>query len=353
VKSRTRTRVTHYEVQKKRRESLLEEWRRYHKTVVRREDVKLVDVPARRMRRGVYVGPDGDAPSRVLDATLHEVPPGATSPVHRHSWDAIMFAESGTGWTEIQGQRIDWAPWDTVHLPSGTWHRQGNDGDQPARYHTWSVEPMFEALGMAVLEDGRDTPFKDLPPPPTQAEGPAGDDPYARRLRRLAQRSRQGEGARLITRWDDVVGLVTKRGARSAFLVDPSIGYQTSGLTAVMHELAPGLYQSRHRHGGEAFLFALSGTGYSIVDGERQDWKAGDLEVIDHWQWHQHFNASQTETARLIRIHNFDALYDTMRILLDPLDLFEELPELDAPDLSGVVWPDHQQGRPPFRHHGA
>ena len=45
-------------------------------------------------------------------------------------------------------------------------------------------------------------------------------------------------------------------------------------------------------------------------------------------------------------MHNFDALYDMIRILLDPLNLFEELPELDAPDLRGVVWPDHFEGRP-------
>jgi gentisate 1,2-dioxygenase len=82
------------------------------------------------------------------------------------------------------------------------------------------------------------------------------------------------------------------------------------------------------------------------VDGESHEWEAGDLIVVDHWAWHQHFNDDKQETARLIRVHNFDALYDMMRILLDPLNLFEELPELDAPDLSGVVWPDHFAGRP-------
>ena len=51
-------------------------------------------------------------------------------------------------------------------------------------------------------------------------------------------------------------------------------------------------------------------------------------------------------TARLVRVHNFDALYDMMRILLDPMNIFEELPKLDAPDLTGVVWPDHLEGRP-------
>ena len=164
-----------------------------------------------------------------------------------------------------------------------------------------------------------------------------------------AFRFRQAQGsdtARLITRFDDVRGLITKRGARSLFLVDKSIGYHTAGLSAVMHELAPGLYQSRHRHGGEAWLYVVSGRGHSEIDGAEHRWEEGDLIVVDHWAWHQHFNDDRTRTARLIRVHNFDALYDMIRILLDPLNLFEELPELDAPDLTGVVWPDHFEGRP-------
>jgi gentisate 1,2-dioxygenase len=346
AKTVTNTRVTHYEVQKKRRQALLEQWRGNRRSVISPEDVAMVDSPSRRMRRGVYAGLDGDRPTRVLDATLHEVPPATVSTVHRHSWDAIMFVAEGRGWTEIDGQRIDWRPWDTLHLPGWAWHRHGNDSDRPARFHTWSVQPMFESFGMALLEEGGDAPFEELPARPRQAADPGGDDPYARRLRRLAATGREGEGARLITRWDDVQGLVTKRGARSAFLMDVSIGYHTSGLSAVIHELAPGLWQSRHRHGGEAWLYVVSGTGHSEIDGVDHRWKAGDLIVIDHWQWHQHFNDDQRQTARLIRIHNFDALYDTMRILLDPLNLFEEPPQLDAPDVSDVRWPDMSDGRP-------
>jgi gentisate 1,2-dioxygenase len=314
--------------------------------VIKRADVTLVDDPHRRLRRGVYTGRDGDRPTINLDATLHEIPARTTSTIHRHSWDAMMFIESGSGWTEVDGQRVDWKPWDTLHLPSWAWHRHGTDGDTPAVFHTWSVQPMLEQFGVALLEEGGDTPVADLPQRPRQVEPLTGDDPYARRTQRLAQKSQGSDSARLITRFDDVRGVVTKRGARSLFLVDKSIGYHTAGLSAVMHELAPGLYQSRHRHGGEAWLYVISGHGHSDVDGERLEWEAGDLIVIDHWQMHQHFNDDLERTARLVRIHNFDALYDMMRILLDPLDLFEELPTLDAPDLTGIVWPDHLDGRP-------
>ena len=164
MKTTTSTQVTHYEIQKKRRESLLEEWRGYHKKVIKRSDVKMVDAPGRRTRRGVYAGWDGDRPTKNLDATLHEIDPGVTTTIHRHSWDAIMFIESGSGWTEIDGQRIDWKPWDTIHLPGWAWHRHGNEGDKAAVFHTWSVQPMLEQFGVALLEEGGDVPVSELPP---------------------------------------------------------------------------------------------------------------------------------------------------------------------------------------------
>lgn len=346
AKTATTTGLTHYEVQKKRRAKVLEEWRQYRTTLVRAVDVELVDSPARRMRRGVYIGPDGPRKTKVLDATLHELPPATTSTVHRHSWDAIMFVTEGSGWTEIEGRRLEWRAWDTLHLPGWAWHRHGNVSDRPARFVTWSVEPMYEAFGMAILEEGGDAPYEALPRGPRAASPIEGTDPYAIRVRRLAATTPELGDRRLITRWDEAIPVVTKRGARSVFLVDESIGYRTAGLSAVMHELAPGKWQARHRHGGEAWLHVVSGHGHSEIDGVEYQWGPGDLVVVDHWAWHQHFNDDPNETARLIRVHNFDALYDMMRVLLDPLDLWDEPEVLDAPDLSDVEWPPHDHGRP-------
>ncbi len=158
---------------------------------------------------------------------------------------------------------------------------------------------------------------------------------------------RARESARLITRFEDVRGLVTKRGARSLFMVDKSIGYHTAGLSAVMHELAPGMYQSRHRHGGEAWLYVVSGNGYSEIDGVQLRWEAGDLIVVDHWQWHQHFNdehgadGAAGPRPQLRRPVRHDA---------DPAGPAEPVRgaarRSTRPTSSGVVWPDHLEGRP-------
>lgn len=341
----TRTTTSHYEVQKKRRGDVLDYWKERQRSLVRGDDVVFHETP-RRIHRGVMVSADGDEPSLVLDANVHRIDPGVVSTVHRHSWDAIGFVVEGSGWTEVDGRRHDWRPWDTIYLPGWSWHRHGNKSDKPAKYVTFSVQPMVELLGLAVLEDAADTDASELPPRPMTSDAGLASDPYSNRLRRLADHNEAQDESRVLTAYDDVNFRVSPRGARSGFLVDSSIGHRTQGLTAVMHQLAPGLYQSRHRHGGEAWLYGVTGHGYSIVDDERYDWGPGDLVIVDHWAWHQHFNASDSEIASLIRVHNFDTLYMAMSALLQPMSLFEEPPKLDAPDLSDVEWPDPEAGRP-------
>ncbi|MPZ63719.1 MAG: cupin domain-containing protein [Propionibacteriales bacterium] len=166
----TATTVTHYEIQKWRRAKVIEEWRKYRTTIVRADDVEMEESPNRRMPRGVYMGADGDHLTKVLDATRHGVPPCTVSTVHRHSWDAIMFVMSGVRWREIDGQRVSWKRWDTLHLPSWAWHRHGNDSDRGAQFVTWSVEPMYEAFGVAVVEEDGDAAYEDLPAPPGRGQ---------------------------------------------------------------------------------------------------------------------------------------------------------------------------------------
>lgn len=104
-------------MQKKRRADFLEQWRQYRNTVVRLADVEMQD-KARGMRRGVYVGADGDRPTRSMDALVHKIDPGAASTVHRHSWDAMLFVVAGWGWTQIDGERVEWPV--AIHIAAHT-----------------------------------------------------------------------------------------------------------------------------------------------------------------------------------------------------------------------------------------
>jgi gentisate 1,2-dioxygenase len=295
------------------------------------------------------MGEDGDSPTRSIDAHVHEVDPGTVSTVHRHSWDAMLFVVAGWGWTEIDGERIDWGPGDSLHLPAWAWHRSGNDGRETARYLSVSSEPMLATMGMSVLEDAGHTPVAELAPRPPYTPHADGDDPYARRVRRLGRQQDARRAGRLHTSWDELEMLNTPRGTRTTFLLDRAIGYQASGITMAMFEIGPGRAQSMHRHPGEAWLYVVEGEGHSYLGaepegGEDHPWKKGDIIVVDHFLWHQHFNDSPDRTAKVVRIHMFDSLLETMRVLSDPLVLFEEPPDqvrdAQAGDPSTIDWPE-------------
>jgi gentisate 1,2-dioxygenase len=241
----------------------------------------------------------------------------------------MMFIVEGCGWTEVDGVRYHWKPWDAVHLPAWAWHRHGNDGQKMARYMSYSSEPLLHTLGMAVLEEAGHTDFSELPPRPAFSPGISGDDPYARRLRRLGTEQKKRRGGRIHTSYEDIELLATPRGTRTKFLIDRAIGNEASGITQVMIQFAPGKTQSLHRHPGEAWLYVVEGRGHSFMGtapdkGENYPWEKGDLIIVDHFLWHQHFNDDPKRQARLVRIHMFDSMLETMRALTDPLVLFEE-----------------------------
>jgi gentisate 1,2-dioxygenase len=350
--TRTRTATSHWHVQSERRKAFLERWREHRRTVVRYADLEWHQTE-RRMREAVYMGEDGGSPTRTLDAVLHELAPGTTSTVQRHSWDAILFMTHGSGWTEVDGTRYHWKPWDAVHVPAWSWHRHGNDGDQPARFLSSSSEPILASLGLSVLEDAGDTPYAELPTrprsSPPRGTGGGHGSPYARLRERLAAGEEARDAARIHTSYDEVPLRVNPKGTRSKFLNDASIGNRTSGLTQVMIQFAPGYGQSMHRHPGEAWLYVVEGRGHSYLGveptgGETVQWEAGDLVVVDHFLWHQHFNDVPDRPSRLVRIHAFASMLETMRALLDPLPLFEELLHT-APDVGQVDWPEDARPR--------
>jgi quercetin dioxygenase-like cupin family protein len=62
-----------------------------------------------------------------------------------------------------------------------------------------------------------------------------------------------------------------------------------------IHAYAPGGYAQNHGHMNSATFYVLRGKGYDIHDGERMDYEAGDVLLVENGCVHQHFNASDTE----------------------------------------------------------
>src|SRR5688572_8562026 len=97
--------------------------------------------------------------------------------------------------------------------------------------------------------------------------------------------------AKIVSKGKDLVWGDNKM-AHNALVVSPLTGFAIKTMHAHLDEIAPGGKSGTHRHSSEAILLCPAGTGYSIVDGVRHDWEAGDTVVMPAMAWHQHCNAS-------------------------------------------------------------
>src|SRR5260221_11595129 len=132
--TKTRTTHTHYQIQKRRRAEFLEDWRKYRQSVIREEDV-VPQPTARGMRSGVYMGWDGDRPTRCLDALVHEVDPGTVITISTHSWDSILFMGEGSVWYEVDGVCYDCVQLDAIHCQPLFCNLKCKVPTTPARIH--------------------------------------------------------------------------------------------------------------------------------------------------------------------------------------------------------------------------
>ncbi|MBI4495187.1 MAG: cupin domain-containing protein, partial [Chloroflexi bacterium] len=263
-------------------------------------------------------------------------PPGARTSTHRHQHSAELFVLEGQGYTVVNDRRVTWERWDALYTPSVAWHYHVNTGDTPARLVAISDAPLFDLLNLNYVEDlgQREPPGPFYPNTPLQElarqwEGRQASE-YERSIVQAAENERRLAQATLVTPFKEQTMRVNKKGTRSCFLVDRALGYHDTGLSMVMFQIAPGGWQSRHRHGGEAVLYAVQGRGYSVVDEVKYDWAAGDAILVGKWCWHQHFNADPDNSAVIIRTHMWESIYKLMSFCLAPLPMYEEPARLDG-----------------------
>ena len=88
--------------------------------------------------------------------------------------------------------------------------------------------------------------------------------------------------------------------------------------------VAPGGKSQKHGHVNEAIFYILDGKGYDVHDGERCDWKAGDICIVPNATVHQHFNSDEDRPARALIIKS-KPLYLFMNMLFQ--DVVEPQPD--------------------------
>lgn len=113
--------------------------------------------------------------------------------------------------------------------------------------------------------------------------------------------------ARKVIQEEELDWVETVQDARSALLVARQSGFRTMGTVSMISEIAPGHHTGAHKHGEESILF-LSGSGFSVVDNVRYDWKEHSLLNIQFGSVHQHFNTGD-EPVRYLSVMTPDLEY--------------------------------------------
>ena len=62
-----------------------------------------------------------------------------------------------------------------------------------------------------------------------------------------------------------------------------------------------------HRHNSTTFYHAFEGEGVTVIEGERMEWRRGDVFAVPAWKWHHHENAMDGD-AILFSIDDWPAM---------------------------------------------
>lgn len=272
-------------------------------------------------RRSVICINPGLAPKRASVATMYTAyrlnDPNEIMPPHKHSPSAIRFGLTGKGnFTGVEGEDIVFGPGDLVLTPNDTWHNHGTVGDEPAVNLSVLDLPLVETLS-AIHFDHHYTELVDGKPVEKKVQTARYPSDYSSSvyghgglLPRFVDH-RRGSGLSspmYVYRWDAMRDVLERHkdwdgDPYEALMVeytDPSTGgpvFKTITFFAQM--LRPGERTMPMRQTASLLVAPFEGSGHSIIDGQRYDWKQFDTMAVPGQCWCEHVNGSATEPAIL------------------------------------------------------
>ncbi len=261
-------------------------------------------------RRVLFLADPGRGPG-TMQATatiyvgLQLLLPGETAPAHKHTPSAARIVVEGEGaYTVVDGEKLPMKEGDLILTPSGCWHDHGHSGDKPVIWLDALDLPLFVQLEgsyavEAPLQKPRNRPdpseveyrFAGLAPPrrrdqPPPAAFPMMRYPWERTEAALRHMAKHVDGS--VTELD---------------YVNPETGQHclnVLGFTAMM--LQPGRAALPPLKSSSAVFHVVKGDGYSIVNGQRHDWRAKDSFSAPVFAKIEHHATSGD--AFVIRIHD-------------------------------------------------
>src|SRR2546429_1451625 len=249
---------------------------------------------------------DGFAPGTGI--TLSVLRPGERTKPIRHNSSQVNFCIQGAGRALIDGKEIRYSRYDTWNTPSWAAYEHINDSDSLHARLTYSNAPLLEKMNVHIVDEDP------APPAPSARERADGHSnsrspfgtfeignsgAYLMPYETLINPDVKKQEA-LHWPWREVKKELDKLkalgsayvGRRLYLLYNPATEH-TNGTTNNFFAtitIRPGNIVDRpHRHTAAAINYFFAGRGYSVVEGERYEWKAGDLMLTaPGWAIHNH-----------------------------------------------------------------
>ncbi len=230
--------------------------------------------------------------TQTIYAAVQMLQPGEKAPSHRHSQSALRFITNGEGaYTIVEGQRIFMEEGDFLITPKGLWHGHEHVGDKPMMWMDALDIPTLYAVGGTFFEpyeDGLQRP--EVPDNFTEKRyrggmvRPVGDDKYTVAPLANYKWARTLEGINGLMEFDadPLLGFAVE-------YINPSTGKSANPTFGTrMQHLPAGFHTIAQRHTHSTVFHAYGGSGYTVINGVRFDWKKGDYFVVPNWAWHEH-----------------------------------------------------------------
>ena len=121
---------------------------------------------------------------------------------------------------------------------------------------------------------------------------------YELALKRAKETAERNLLGRIVCRIEDCPQELTRQGRLRTYLGLNVPDTPLQDWIVFTHEIRTA--SGKHKHQGGLVIYVIEGKGYSVVDGERVDWEAGDVVLLPLRPGgveHQHFNLDPDKPA--------------------------------------------------------
>lgn len=266
------------------------------------------------LKSGEMVTPDRDVERRVLrltnpgrdhgtthtiSAALQLLLPGENAPAHRHTPTAIRWVLHGEGaYTTVEGDKCYMERSDLVLTPSWTWHDHNNEGQGPMIWLDGLDTPLVHNLEATFYEQYPEDQQ------PITGTGQSVQKYSSGTLRPAWEDYNAPYSPLWHYKWEQTYDALWKlaRTDCSSFddvameFSDPATGGPVLRTMACWIQLIrPGVRTRAHRHTSSAVFHVFQGEGYTVIDGQKFEWREGDFFVVPTWAWHEFANQGSEE----------------------------------------------------------